>query len=84
MCFCSQAPKKIEISYRYTPKPMYPRGIRPILAWSVAGGEGEVGKKSHGSLANLWMDEAWLGVVGGGGSAVKQRWRRGFAGSGDL
>ena len=69
------APRKIEITYRYAPGLTYPRGIRSIPARSVTGGEGEVGEKSHGSLANLWVVEAWLGVAGGGGSTVEQRWR---------
>jgi len=39
---------------------------------SVAGGEGWVRGKIHGSLVNLWVVMAWLRVAGGGGSAVEQ------------
>ena len=72
------------MSCRYAPEPVYPRGIRAIPARSVTGGEGEVGEKDHGSLANFWVVEAWLGVVGGGGLTVEQRWQRGLANSGVL
>jgi hypothetical protein len=84
MCFCIETPRKIEIIYRYAPGLTYPRGIRSIPARSVVVGDGEVGEKGHSSLANLWVVEAWLGVVGGGGSMAEQRWRRGFADSSDL
>ena len=52
---------------------MYPHGIRAIPARSVAGGEGEVGEKDHGSLANLGAVGVGPEVVEGGSSTAEQR-----------
>ena len=50
---------------------MYPHGIRAIPARSVAGSEGEVGEKDHGSLANLGVVGVGPEVVGGGSSMAE-------------
>ena len=48
------------------------RGQSPV-ARSVTGGEGEVGEKDHGSLANLGVVGVGPEVVGGGNSMAEQR-----------
>ena len=55
---------------------MYSHGIQAILARSIAGGEGEVGEKVQGSLANLGVAGVGLEMVGGGSSTTEQRRRR--------
>ena len=63
---------------------MYTHGIRAIPARSVAGGEGEVGEKVQGSLANLGVARVGLEMVGGGSSTTEQRRRRCASKSGKL
>ena len=63
---------------------MYSHGIQAILARSIAGGEGEVGEKDHGSLANLGVVGVGPEVVGGGSSTAEQRWRGSSSKSGEL
>jgi hypothetical protein len=56
---------------------VYTHGIRAIPARSVAGGEGEVGEKVQGSVANLGVVGVGPEGVGGGASTAEQRRRRG-------
>ena len=69
--FYSLNPRNISIPYKWVPRPMYAHGIRAIPARSVAGGEGEVGEKGQGSVANLGVVGVGPEVVGGGGSTAE-------------
>ena len=71
--FCSLIPRIKFFSCKEVPRDMYMHGIRVIPVRSVTGGEGEVGEKDHGSLANLGVVGVGPEVVGGGSSTAEQR-----------